>query len=350
MVDDITFHPNWSAARGAEKLFAVHTSKGRRYARAVVLAVGPNYKPNFPDVAFELPHGLNVCNYCDLPQACHSAHIKTIPDKTVQARIDRKLQTHVLVVGGGLTSAQISDLAIRRGVTKIYHIMRGPCRVKPFDLDLTWMSKYRNPRLAQFWLADTDVERLDLIKDARGGGSLTPVYYKKLMQHKAAGRLYHQCFTTLTSAKFNLPLEHEKDNGGYWQVETNPPIEDLPLMDYIYFATGMPPDVRSFPCLQSISSQCPIDHVGGLPCLTDRLRWRDDVPLYVTGALAGLRIGPGAGNLGGARLAAERIALDIEDMRLGDASNEEMCGTEKGEAQLRYSLGLGSKFSALGRT
>jgi hypothetical protein len=55
--------------------------------------------------------------------------------------------------------------------------MRGPCRVKPFDLDLTWMSKYRNPCLAQFWSAETDVERLDLIKIARGGGSLTPTYY-----------------------------------------------------------------------------------------------------------------------------------------------------------------------------
>lgn len=349
-VTDITFHPDWSAARGDEKLFAVTTNKGCRYARAVVLAVGPNYKPNFPDVAIELPRSLQLPSDCDLPQACHSSHIKAIPDETVQARIDRRLQTNVLVVGGGLTSAQISDLAIRRGVTNVYHIMRGPCRVKQFDLDLTWMSKYRNPRLAQFWSADTDVERLDLIKDARGGGSLTPIFYKKLMQHKAAGRLYHHCFTTLTSVKFNPPLEPEKDHAGYWQVKTDPPIADLPLMDYIYFATGMPPDVRSFPCLQSISSQCPIDHVGGLPCLTDQLRWRDNVPLFVTGALAGLRVGPGAGNLGGARLAAERIALDIEGMSLGDASNEEVCGTEKGEAQLRYSLGLGSKFNALGRS
>jgi hypothetical protein len=225
--------------------------------------------------------------------------------------------------------------------------MRGACRVKPFDLDLTWMSKYRNPRLAQFWSADTDSERLVLIKNARGGGSLTPSYYKKLMQHKAAGRLYHQCFTTLTSAKFIPSLDSQAHDGGYWQVETEPPIADLPLLDYIYFATGMPPDFRSFSCLRNLSSQYPIADIGGLPCLTDQLKWRDDVPLFVTGALAGLRIGPGAGNLGGARLAAERIALEVERMRLGNADDAVMCDTEKGEAQLKYSLGLGSKFSAL---
>ena len=33
-----------------------------------------------------------------------------------------------MVIGGGLTSAQIGGLAIRRGVTKVWHIMRGPLR------------------------------------------------------------------------------------------------------------------------------------------------------------------------------------------------------------------------------
>jgi len=308
--------------------------------------LGPSHAPKFPDIALDPPPKLHLPGR-ELPQACHSAHIHTVPDDIVQRRIKRKLQTNVLVVGGGLTSAQISDLAIRKSVTKVYHIMRGPCRVRPFDLDLSWMSKYRNPRLAQFWSADTDLERLDLIKDARGGGSLTPIFYKKLMQHGAAGRLHHHTFTRLTSATFIHPPEPGVDSGGHWRVETDPPIADLPPMDYIYFATGMPPDLASFPCLRSMSAQYPVDSVGGLPCLTDQLRWRDDVPLFVTGALAGLRVGPGAGNLGGARLAAERIALEIEGMRLGDACDEDAGVAERDEPMLRYSMGLGSKFSAL---
>jgi hypothetical protein len=37
--------------------------------------------------------------------------------------VDEKRFTNVMVVGGGLISAKIGDLAIRRGVTKVWHIM-----------------------------------------------------------------------------------------------------------------------------------------------------------------------------------------------------------------------------------
>ena len=42
--------------------------------------------------------------------------------------------------------------------------------------------------------------------------------------------------------------------------------------------------------------------------------WNDEVPLFVTGRLAGLRLGPGAPNLVGARIGAERIAWNVEDV------------------------------------
>ena len=42
--------------------------------------------------------------------------------------------------------------------------------------------------------------------------------------------------------------------------------------------------------------------------------WTEDVPLFVTGRLASLRLGPGAGNLAGARVGAGRITWRIEDV------------------------------------
>ena len=42
--------------------------------------------------------------------------------------------------------------------------------------------------------------------------------------------------------------------------------------------------------------------------------WKENVPLFVTGRLAGLRLGPGAPNLAGARVGAERIAWAMEDV------------------------------------
>lgn len=42
--------------------------------------------------------------------------------------------------------------------------------------------------------------------------------------------------------------------------------------------------------------------------------WNDEVPLFLTGGLAGLRLGPGAGNLAGARQGAERIAWKVDEL------------------------------------
>ena len=54
--------------------------------------------------------------------------------------------------------------------------------------------------------------------------------------------------------------------------------------------------------------------IGGMPCLTQDLAWAKDVPLFVAGRLAGLRIGPDCGNLEGARVGAERISWAVEEV------------------------------------
>jgi hypothetical protein len=48
--------------------------------------------------------------------------------------------------------------------------------------------------------------------------------------------------------------------------------------------------------------------LGDLPALTHDLQWDAHTPLFVGGGLAALELGPGVGNLGGAREGAERIA------------------------------------------
>lgn len=85
-------------------------------------------------------------------------------------------------------------------------------------------------------------------------------------------------------------------------------------VQHILFATSSPPNVYQLPFLASLRQQYPIEDVKGLPVLTQYLVWHDDVPMFVTGALAGLRFGPGAGNLSGSRLGAERIAWKLEEI------------------------------------
>jgi len=119
-----------------------------------------------------------------------------------------------------------------------------------------------------------------------------------------------------------------------------------------------------------MQSRHPIETVGGLPVLTQDLMWKEDVPLYVTGKLAGLRLGPGAGNLEGARVGAERVVWGIQDMlerarrRRGkgdngygreviDAGIEKAEDERMGEDDLKdqfaynYCAGLGSRFASL---
>ncbi|KAF5259929.1 hypothetical protein FOXYS1_9447 [Fusarium oxysporum] len=308
-----------------EKLFTVTSNKVRRYARTVVLAVGPANVAKIPHIP-SMPGG-------KLPQTCHSMHITEFPDPIVKARIAAKRTTNILVVGGGLTSAQLTDLAIRKGVTKVWHVMRGPLRIKHFDVGLEWMGKFKNAKQAQFYYADSDDERIEMIKEARGGGSITPVFHKRLKKHLLTKKLELFTETSLVDAQFDA-------ENGTWSVQTNPPI-DMPAMDYMYFATGIQTDFSSLPYLQTILEKYPIEGRGGFPCINNDLMWNDDVPLFMMGRLAALRLGPAAPNLGGAQVGAERIAWAIEDRvaRPGDDEGEDY---RKG-----YLSGHGNMYSSL---
>lgn len=326
-----------------EKLFTVTTNKRTRYARTVVMAVGPANAPKIPSIP-GMPEPATRPVPGGQLQSCHSAHIKTFPDPIVRARIDAKQRTNVLVVGGGLTSAQLTDLAIRRGVTKVWHLMRGPCSVKFFDLDLSWMGKYKNGQQAAFWSADSDEERWKMCTEARGGGSITPVYNKKLKKYVAEGKLDWRTNTNIVEAKF---IEDSPGGVGKWKVVTDGPADDLPMMDYIYWATGIEANFKTLPYLQTMIGDYPVEDCGGMPCLNTDLMWRDDVPLYVGGRLASLQVGPAAPNLGGAKLAAERIALALDDYMSKVKGRVEVDDEVDDGHVDGYFSGSGSKYSCL---
>lgn len=339
-------------SESSEEVFTITTDKVVRYARTVIMAVGAANVPKLP----HMPSVVALTDPAiDIP-ACHSMKIKEFPHALVKQRIQARQSTNVLVVGGGLTSAQITDLAVRRGVTKVWHIMRGRLRVKLFDLDLQWMGKYKNTEHARFWLADSDEERLDIIKEARGGGSITPVFHKQLKKHISTGRVELITETQIVDAK----LETIDDNGRsrqVWRVITEPPLENAPLFDYMYFATGIQTDLHSLPYLQTMLASHPIQSRGGLPCLNDDLMWKDGVPLFMMGRLAALRLGPGAANLGGAKVGAERVAWAIEDIVHRQQTKAVDSGVElsdddeendnKADGMAVYLSGHGNMYSAL---
>ncbi|GAP82714.2 putative FAD binding domain-containing protein [Rosellinia necatrix] len=309
-----------------QKIFSIKTNKGRHYAKIVVLAIGGN--------PHQIPYPLSAE---ELEGATHAMDIKTFPPHYVKQKMAKGAETNVLVVGGGLTSAQIADLAIRRGIKKVWLIMRGPLKIKHFDIGLEWVGKFRNIEHAQFWNSNSAEDRCKKIMDARNGGSITP-YYKKIMEKQiAAGRLNMLLHTTIDKKEWDPASKT-------WTVSLNGERKDLPPVDHIYFATGVGTDFESLPCLQSMCHDYPVKNCGGFPCITESMAWREDVPLFVAGRFAALQLGPGAHNLIGARIGADRIAWSIQDM-MGTEENHDQ--DKWSQDKFNYLTGRGSRFDAL---
>jgi cation diffusion facilitator CzcD-associated flavoprotein CzcO len=102
------------------KTFTITTTTGQKfYSRSTVLAIGAGgagVSKIFPWRPASEEEGASAC--------CHSMEIKSFPSPNVRRKIQHRQETNVVVVGGGLSSAQIVDMAIRKGVTKVWFLMR----------------------------------------------------------------------------------------------------------------------------------------------------------------------------------------------------------------------------------
>lgn len=218
---------------------------------------------------------------------------------------------HLVIIGGGLTSAQLAHVACLKGI-HVTLVLRGPVKIKHFDFHLDWVTKYRNVKKLAFYMLDTDEERAQLILDARGGGSINPEYHMKINKHQAAKRLLLMKYTTMENGQFD-------ENSQMWNMDLvtreegmEPKVTNVDA-DYVICATGILPDLHGLGFLDEIINDYPIDIVGGFPCLTDNLQWCEELPLYMVGKNASLRIGPTSANLDGARTGAERVGWKIQE-------------------------------------
>ncbi|KAH6636146.1 hypothetical protein F5144DRAFT_600912 [Chaetomium tenue] len=357
---DIAYTPVPGISVAGEKMFTVRTNHGIRYAPIVVVAVGPGNQPCIPPIpGISTPNPVTNIHVSDWtpPQVSHAMQLKRFPSESVRKKIAAGRPTNILIVGGGLTSAQLADLAVRHGVGTIWHTTRAPLRTKPFDVDLSWMGKFRNTEQARFWQASGgDAERLALLRAARGGGSVTPTYGRLLRGHVSTGRVRLLEGVRVVGGWFE-DADGVRGGEGVWYVKTDSLVVEeggggLPAMDHIYFATGVESDFAKLPFLRTMLESHPIEGHGGFPCLNDDLMWEDGVPLFVAGRLAALKLGPSAPNLGGARLAAERIAWGVEEVvckghGLFYGGQGGMYQPEEDEGLAGYTSGAGNMFRSL---
>ncbi|MDI1492893.1 MAG: hypothetical protein OHK93_004676 [Ramalina farinacea] len=99
------------------RIFKIKTSCGQvRFARVAVLAVGAGGSPNMP----------RELSAAEAEGATHSTKIpeKGLLPHYLRKKILARCLTCVMIVGGGLTAAQIADECIASGVSRVVMIMR----------------------------------------------------------------------------------------------------------------------------------------------------------------------------------------------------------------------------------
>lgn len=331
---------------GADKVeskmgFAVETSEGETFGCEYCIgAIGLSGKINYPinGLGDHFPYG-----------SCHTTHlfqnqIQLPPEKTME-RIQEGKHTEMAIVGGGLTSAQLTELVLSKGVDKVHLIIRGEIKIKHFDFHLEWVSKYQNYMKSSFWMKDSDLERFQMIESAREGGSMNPQYHKIVMNLVKSGRVVLHKFTEMVSNDWDQGMQKWKSI--VLKSKITGELNELCDVDYICFATGTSPDITNQPMMKTLLDEYPIETINGVPCLTDDLQWNSEVPFFMLGRYAMLRTGPSSANLDGGRLGAERIGWKVQDMARKSQLKEKHSNPE---TLLRCTGGRCNWYSVLGET
>ena len=223
---------------------------------------------------------------------------------------------NILVVGGGLTAVQVAQLALKQtnggSARKVVLCSRRAIVEKHLDIGLAWVDRRQAQKCQSDFYHQPLQDRLNTLKEARGGGSVPPNYVRQVESLEATGRLQR-----LVGIPNFLNMEEECQDD---ENASSPPIE-RPLVieigstsrtfDGVIVACGVQPDCTKNPVfhhlLQTFDSS---KQFNGFPTVSEDLEWFPNI--FVVGGMAGLNLGPDAGNLMGARRGATLIANALD--------------------------------------
>jgi len=219
----------------------------------------------------------------------------------------------VVVVGGGLSSAQVALDYVSRGDSAfhVYLLTRSKAwLVRDFDVPVLWVYRWTEEytALRRDFAARPFAEKVTRIRSVRKGGSIPPDYFELLLAEQAKGRLTLLSGAEIKQADLNeegvsLLVEH-----GHGQLR----IQALEVV----LATGTQLAVDRVPCLEWLQQHRPIGEYGGAPAIQADLRWAPSIDAFVLGAYGALQLGPDAVNLAGARRGSRVVARELWDARL----------------------------------
>jgi hypothetical protein len=297
------FHVSYSTSTSTETVFA----------KAVVSAIGNTNLKNIPEFVKNIktvyPEN-RIAHAYDFIECLRSEHDEFVSDhkeiipKGLELKLKSDQMSTLLVVGGGLTSAQLVDIGIKRGFKRVVLLMRSVLKIRQFDFSLDLVGRNSGPWLARFWMESCPKRRLAMIRKERNGGSITPEYLTILRKYEEQDILNIHEKASITSA------EWKGNEDGYWSVKA----DNIEIQcDQIWLATGGIFDIRQEPVFKTIAERYPIETVNGLPVLNADLQLHPDLDFYVMSGYSSVMLGPTAANILGGRVAAERIASKLWD-------------------------------------
>lgn len=287
----------------------VRTVKTRR----VVCALGPMFRNLEPPWLASLEQELGEGH--EAFERIFHAH-QVLPFINEQENYPTNLG-RILVVGGGITSAQLTLLASEASWCKeVTLITRSKLKPRHFDIENKWMGPKRGKLLKEFQRLNMH-ERAEELKRARGGGSVPPEIIERLRHCATAS----SCLKVLEEVEI---LEVQW-TGDHFTVILNEGSVDS--YDTIWLAIGAQNHIDNYGCLSDLREELPMEVVNGLPVLGNDLSWQspavvdcDHEPawkqiarkrLWCMGALSALQLGPDALNIIGARQGSVRVARAI---------------------------------------
>jgi len=255
----------------------VETTTGSIRATNVVLAVGPNEQFCRPEWAEGIDRVEHVWDRSTAPEA----------------RVEDG--ERVWVIGGGTTAAQFATAVTDRAASVVL-CSRSPLQVALREADPHWLN-WQHIAKQLHSLPPGSQARYDRLREARNEGTMPPYLQRELDK---ADNLEHRReeLTAVVETQDGLLLIGEQGIG--YQA------------DRVVLATGFE-SVYDQPLVERIASERELERgYRGMPVLDDStLAWKtrhgECSRVFVTGRLAEGSLGAFAGNIPGARRAAERI-------------------------------------------
>ncbi|OVE83759.1 FAD/NAD(P)-binding protein [Natronolimnobius baerhuensis] len=216
-----------------------------------------------------------------------------------------------IVVGGGITAAQVALCLADRAADGAGEAASGVTLLSRHDLETAAIEA--DPR----WINWNHIERhlhrhppgsqarADVIREARNDATIPPTLFERLESAAETETLSIRHGDVRSARRVDGRVRLVLENGGCCSAEQ------------VVLATGFAP-IFDHPFVEQVADELDLKRgYCGMPVLSDEtLAWhrKDDTAsrLFVSGALAAGAVGPLAGNIAGARRAADRLSAGVE--------------------------------------